>query len=297
MQLPCIEFKPVTYDDIPDIVSYLKLANYEESNHNIVNLIMWKEYFPLWISRKENYICLIGMHLNEWFMYMPLCIPEYFDEAINYMYNCFKKSGVPVIMSCFTENEALRVKELYKGIKVIEDRDGFDYVYETERLRDFKGKKLQKKRNHLNSFYKEHDFIYEDISFDNVDECLEFLDEWNSKSEDVMASQEKEGSKEILRLWGKIPCNGGLIRINGKVEALIVGSHSSIEMGQINIEKANPEIRGCYQAILKEYIQRHLKSTRLLNREDDMGLESLRHAKQAYSPCMMIKKYRLVEEV
>ena len=80
------------------------------------------------------------------------------------------------------------------------------------------------------------------------------------------------------------------------MEAFIIGSHSSISMGQINVEKASPSVRGCYQAILKEYIERHLTTRKYLNREDDMGLETLRHAKQAYHPCMMIKKYRLIEE-
>ena len=64
-------------------------------------------------------------------------------------------------------------------------------------------------------------------------------------------------------------------------------------MGQSNIEKADPNVRGAYQAILKEFIERHFKDLPYLNREDDMGLESLRHAKEALAPCFMIKKYRL----
>ena len=52
-----------------------------------------------------------------------------------------------------------------------------DYVYEVASLKSFAGKKLQKKRNHLNAFYKEYDgrWSYESITSQNAQECIEFL--------------------------------------------------------------------------------------------------------------------------
>ena len=295
---PCQAFKRVANEDIDDIVHFLKLAQYEESNHNIVNMIMWQDYYPLWIKKEEHYISLIGKHLGEWFMYMPLCEKEFFLTAIQESYDCLKQANIPIVMSCFTEKEASIVQQVYPNMNVIEDRDGFDYVYETEKMRTFSGKKLQKKRNHLNAFYKiyGHCYSYEDISDDNIPECIAFLDDWKTESDDMMVIEEKKGVVEILKIWDRLPCSGGILRVEGKVEAFIVGSHSTQQMGQINVEKANPSVRGSYQAILKEYIERHLKKQKYLNREDDMGLEALRHAKQAYHPCMMIKKYRIIEE-
>ena len=41
------DFDPVTVDDYPLIQRYLSLAQYEESNHNLVNMILWIDSYPL----------------------------------------------------------------------------------------------------------------------------------------------------------------------------------------------------------------------------------------------------------
>lgn len=295
-ECPCKKFVQVTDEDINELIYFLSRAQYEESNHNVVNMIMWRNFYPLWICRQPNYISLIGRHLGQWFMYMPLCEEKYFEEAVLCTKQYFDEARISFVMSCFTEKEMLKVKAIVPDVQIIEDRDGFDYVYEKEKLISFSGKKLQKKRNHLNAFYNEYQnrYQYEEMTVDNLKECEAFLNQWKLNDEDRMSLEERKGVKEIFRLWEKLPCNGGLIRIDGEVKAFIIGSHSSERMGQINVEKADSNIRGLYQAILKEYLQRHLKSCQYLNREDDMGLESLRRAKQAYHPCWMIHKYRLI---
>ncbi len=292
---PCHNYHELKDEDIPLLKKYLDLAQYEESNHNLVNLIMWRDYFPLWINPQEHYLSLIGKHLNKWFMYMPLCEPGYFEEAVVKTEECFRSTNTPFMMSCYTEQNALRALKAIPELEMIEDRDGFDYVYETEKMRTFAGKKLQKKRNHLNAFYKENEghWVYEDITPDNIPEVKEFLVNWRLDDPDEFLKEEKKGINEVFRLWEVLPCKGGLIRIDGKIVAFEIGSRTSVRMGQSNIEKADPNVRGAYQAILKEFIERHFKDLEYLNREDDMGLESLRHAKEALAPCFMIKKYRL----
>lgn len=295
---PCISYVQVKDEDIDVLMEYLKRAQYEESNHNVVNMIMWRNFYPLWMCRQPHYISLIGRHLGQWFMYMPLCEEMYFEEAVLCTKHYFDEANISFVMSCFTEKEMEKVKRLMPEIQVIEDRDGFDYIYEKEKFLTFGGKKLQKKRNHLNAFYKEYQnrYEYEELTSENLKECEAFLNQWKLKDEEAMSLEERKGVKEIFRLWDQLPCTGGLIRIDKEVKAFIIGSYSSERMGQINVEKADANIRGLYQAILKEYLHRHLKSCQYLNREDDMGLESLRRAKQAYHPCWMVHKYRLIEE-
>lgn len=293
----CPAFQRVCDADIAVIADYLRLAQYEESNHNIVNLFEWRHCFPLWMHRKAHYLLLIGRYAGTWFLYMPLCEPRYLEEALLFADLCFKEAGVPLVMNCYTAEMKERVCGLWPDVEVIEERDGFDYVYETAKLRTFSGKKLQKKRNHLNAFYQQYAdrYDYEAIRETNMADCLTFLDEWNAGKSDPMLKEEQRGIKEVFRLWKSLGASGGLIRIDGRVKAFIVGSRGDDRMGQINIEKADPAIRGLYQAILKEYIDRHLDGTVYLNREDDMGSDALRQAKQAYHPCFMIRKYRLIK--
>ena len=45
------------------------------------------------------------------------------------------------------------------------DRDGYDYLYEVDRLADLTGKKLHAKRNHINRFVENNpSWVYEEIT-------------------------------------------------------------------------------------------------------------------------------------
>lgn len=292
---PCNEFRLLVDEDIPVVMEYLNKAKYTESNHNIVNMIMWRFYFPLYICIQKDYLCLIGMHKNQWFMYMPLCEKPYFKQAVCCVRTYFENANIPFVMSCFTKDEAYMVKEMFDDMDVIEDRNGFDYVYSVEQLVSLSGKKLQKKRNHLNAFYKEYEnrYTYERLNRENFWECIAFLDAWKQGEEDAMLIEEKKGIKEVFRLWDVLPCKGGLLRVDNEVKAFIISSPLCGDMAQINVEKADIFIRGCYQAILVEHMKDCLLEYAYVNREDDMGMGSLRQAKMAYNPCDMILKYRL----
>ena len=86
----------------------------------------------------------------------------------------------------------------------------------------------------------------------------------------------------------------GIIRINGKIEAVTMGEFAktnSKETVIVHVEKADDRIRGLYQAINNEFCKRLPEETVYVNREEDMGLENLRQTKLSYKPVMMGEKY------
>ena len=84
--------------------------------------------------------------------------------------------------------------------------------------------------------------------------------------------------------------------MDGKMEAFTIGSFNPLEnMAVIHIEKANPEMRGLYQYINREFLLHAYPTAALVNREDDMGLEGLRKAKMSYNPIGFARKYSVTE--
>ncbi len=296
MTLNEIDFDPITTDDLPEIQSYLELCKYEESNHNIVNLYLWLEWYPLFKYKTKDYYLLLGIHEQELFLYMPLCKEEYFDEAILKAKCIFDRYQVPFVLSCFTDKMMAHVLRLFPEYQAVPAPDSYDYVYLTEKLCTLSGKKLQKKRNHLNAFYSmyENRYTYESLNQENIKECIEFLKTWKSEVvEDDFFVYEKRGVFRVLENYDKLFCKGGCIRIDGEVKAFAIGSVLSDKMCQENIEKADDSIRGLYQAVMKEMLSHEFNEFIYCNREDDMGRENIRHAKKAYSPEFMIEKYKL----
>ena len=77
------------------------------------------------------------------------------------------------------------------------------------------------------------------------------------------------------------------------MKAFLIASLATNDMVQINIEKADPSIRGLYQAIEKIFLEKNYPNIEWVNREDDMGIEALILAKRALNPSHMIDKYRI----
>ena len=65
-------------------------------------------------------------------------------------------------------------------------------------------------------------------------------------------------------------------------------------MAHIFFEKANPNIRGLYQAINRDFLMHEFAATEFVNREEDMGLPGLRQAKMEYNPDHFAEKYDVV---
>jgi hypothetical protein len=58
----------------------------------------------------------------------------------------------------------------------------------------------------------------------------------------------------------------------------------------IHIEKAHNEYEGSYQAINNLFLKNYNENVEYVNREQDLGIEGLRRAKESYKPYRMIKK-------
>lgn len=292
------DFEQVGINDIPLLKKYLSLAQYEEANHNLIGFMVWLDTYPLWKYEGDEWLVLLGVHEGQLFIYMPLCREEKFAEAILAAKQIFDRYHMPFILSCYTQEAMDKVLQLFPNYTSEAFRDAADYVYLCEKLRTFSGKKLQKKRNHLNAFYKQYEnrWIYEPLKQENMAELIEFLGAWHKEDDDFMMAYEKLGILRVLEHWQELDGRGGIIRIDGKIEAFVIGSRLSARMCQMNVEKANEGIRGLYQAICKEFLQHEYLDTIYVNREDDMGLAELRHAKEAYHPEYLIMKYRLMKQ-
>ena len=94
--------------------------------------------------------------------------------------------------------------------------------------------------------------------------------------------------------FGELDYRGGAIVINGKVEAFALGEPLNEDTVVIHIEKANPDIPGLYAAINQLFCRHVWSHMKYVNREQDLGVEGLRKAKESYYPHHMVRKYTIV---
>ena len=152
---------------------------------------------------------------------------------------------------------------------------------------------MQKRRNHFNAFMNtyENKFIYRQVTKDDRDEIEMLLNTWQENKQGKYAiDYEKEGILSLIDLMPILDYKMSCIEIDGKIEAFIIGSMLNHNTVQIHVEKANNNIRGLYVAIFKYFLENEYDDVLYVNREEDMGLEGLRKAKESYKPIFLAEK-------
>lgn len=195
---------------------------------------------------------------------------------------------------CIAEEQLPYLKAFFgERLIVKEQRDYFDYVYLRENLATLKGRRFHSKKNHVNSFCKKYNFVYEELSENNLAECLEFSHSWFMMGK---STQRLEAERQVIdkafRNFNKLGLKGALIRVNGKVVAYALGEPMyDGETFCVHFEKASPEYPQAYAVINKLFAEKSLGDYKYINREDDAGVEGLRKAKMSYQPEYLVKKY------
>ena len=147
-----------------------------------------------------------------------------------------------------------------------------------------------KKRNRVNQFRKNYDYVYEPLTDAILDEIIEFQQSWcqiNNCGQSEGLVEEDHAIHRILHHWHDIPnlC-GGAIRVGKKIEAYTVGELAG-NMLVVHYEKASLEYGAAYQVINKEFLSHMVAEhpeLEIVNREEDMNDEGLRAAKMSYLP-------------
>ena len=219
-----------------------------------------------------------------------------------------RERGIPCRITGMTEADRQELESFFPNQFVIRSaRDNFDYVYTLDALADLKGKKLQKKRNHFNRFRAEHpDYRVEPICCGNIARIQHMVNDWyvSRKLSDPEGDYflESVALAKAFRHYDALGMEGLALLEGDRVLAVTMGSPMSKDMMDVHFEKAVEDVHGAYNAINCEYA-RHIRlkfpHIRVLNREDDMGLEGLRNAKLSYMPDHMIEKYHacLMEDI
>lgn len=175
-----------------------------------------------------------------------------------------------------------------------------NYVYYLDNFKTFGGKKLQKKRNHLNYFLTNYSGNVEikniqDVSDDDIlNYCKEHILEYQNQEN----LNEMKTYEEFIRNQRKVSnkFKGIVIYINNKIEAITL-CYTRTSVCEIIIEKASQTIRGLYQYLISQNLLFNNINQMYMDRQDDADSEQLRKSKLSYYPVYTIKRYSSDDEI
>ena len=231
-------------------------------------------------------------------MYLfPLCTGD-LKQVIDTIIHDANTRGIPCRITSLTHEDCDTLEALYPDkFRFHHDRNSFDYIYNIEDLATLKGKKFQKKRNHLNKFKQLHpDYRVEPITEKNISLVEDLLNRWYKNRLDTDPSadfyMEQVAIYKSLRHLEELGMEGLVLMDGQACLAMTLGSPLADNTFDVQFEKAIDET--AYVAMCSSFaahLMEKYPDLRYLNREDDLGIEGLRKSKLAYNPVTMIEKH------
>jgi hypothetical protein len=254
------------------------------SEFTFANIYLFRDRHNYRISKLgDELFVIIGCDEDESFFMLPFGLP---DEAV--LKELFDRYSM---MKAVTEAQIQLLER--RGYKVFEDRDNFDYLYSRQELVNLTGRKFHKKKNLLNMFIKNNNCQAKPLLEEYRNDALEVLHAWN---EQHAGSGDFAASEEALEKMWQLQLCGGIFYIDGRPVAYNLGE--KLALGKsfvIHFEKAilADEFRGIYQFINQAFASILPEKYEIINREQDLGEQGLRQAKQSYKPVGFVKKYKV----
>lgn len=292
-------FRKLSLDDKPSFDRIFKQLQPETSDLTFTNLYMWQHSYGLKVFYEPD--------LDFWFLWAkPPTWISFFLPPVGDWGNQAKVAEALRLIKDWSraENSELLIRRAPKQLvevlsqvdpmlEYLEDRKTFDYIYNPNDLIHLAGRRFHGRRNHLNQFLRKYQWEYSPLTPALVEDCLNLETDWfNIKQNSGRKLKEEEQAMAVvLHNFQNFHLHGGVIKVDGKIQALAVGEKLNKNTAVIHIEKANIEFDGIYIAINQQFTLHTWADCEFINREEDMGIEGLRKAKLSYNPVKMIEKF------
>ena len=317
-----IEWKDVELSDKPAVEDKICASGCHGADYGFANLYIWRKAYRPQIAFCGSRL-LVGM--PQWNVY---AYPKGDGDV--------RPSMELLLEEAHARGEKLRVRGLTDKtleeflpiygdrFEIIEDRDNADYIYMTSKLCDLPGRHLSSKRNHIKHFERNGEWEFHKITAgscsciasgcsdeaaagegeriykkSSIEEARAFVDEFYKEKGDPDLAAEAQAIEEMFTHYEELGFIGGLLYQKGEPVAFTAGTRLDNEVFDVHFEKALPGVEGAYTMVNREFarmIHAELPEIEAFNREEDMGLEGLRRAKESYHPDILLMKYFAVEK-
>lgn len=293
-------FKPLDINDKELFDKYLKPYTFKTCEYSFTNLFIWRKGCDIQYTLLDDILIIRKMNFDGTLHFMqPVGYTKgNLKTVIDKLLTLKREQHLDYLFRDAEESFISDLSDIYPDKFIIEeDRDNFDYIYSSKSLIELSGKKLHSKKNHYNHFIKHNKYRTAPISQGNIHECIASAREWCNRNDcKGYLLYELRAISELLNNMNKLYFDGMAIYVKDKISAFTIGERLNDEMAVIHIEKADSDINGLYAYINRSFIENYYSDIPYINREQDLGIEGLRQAKETYQPIKLEKKYMVREK-
>jgi hypothetical protein len=289
------DFKKIRLEDKPIFDTHYQHYPPMHSGELFTTMISWGEYVEYRYAKIDDTIIILSKDSNGTVLHPPS--GKFNIDLFKQVMSLAEKEDS--VFGFIKQAEKNLLATQFPTVKIEEDRDFFDYVYQASDLAELPGTKYGKIRNRLHKFTKNFSYTTEEIAENNMDEVHEFLKRWclwKDCGSDELLENERKAIIYSMKHFFDFSLKGLALRIDGKIQAIAVYEKMNTDTVVVHFEKGSPDFDGIYKAINMETAQRVRHLVPFIDREEDLGIPGLRQAKLSYHPDHFIEVYYATKE-
>jgi hypothetical protein len=290
-----LPFQPVTIDDKETLQFFFNKVAYGNCDFSFSNIFSWKRFYDTTYSVEGDYL---------YFRFQPAgALPGYLfpvgegnlKNAIERIKQDADERATELRLYAITQKMFDLLEDVMPGQFIFEkDRDWYEYIYSSKDLITLVGKKYQAKRNHINKFKRTYQWEYLPITRDIIPDCLNLYERWCAENGGCNSAQslieERIATQRAFSNFERLGLIGGALRINGEILAYSFGQPLTKNTFGVHAEKSLYKIDGGFAMINREFAEHNCAAYTYINREEDLGIDSLRQSKMSYHPTILLEK-------
>ncbi len=287
-----LNFRKITKEDVPTIKYFTHNCGVRSCDFTLCGIYLWGIYYGYEICVFEETLFLKGVDESGRSAFALPIGRLQGENAVEVVIDYCNNHGIEARFSFVPADRV----DYFKGGNALKLFGWSDYIYDAESLATLSGKALHKKKNRFNKFTKSNpDYSFEKVTETNICELREFYNCFlkENPTSDARLNAEAVIIKKALDEFSLLGLDGGILKVNKKVVAFAIGEKVGDTL-YIHFEKADRKYDGSYEAINMLFVKNFKKDAKYVDREEDMGDEGLRRAKNAYNPLFLADKYEVV---
>lgn len=294
-----MNFRKLTLEDRELINKYIHPYKFLSCEYSFTTLYIWKDLCDIQFALYKDALIIKKMDFEGNYHFMqPLGYKEEdLKELLEHLWQYKSENNMRYVFKDLEEEFIEKIKSLSiedQEIYIKEDRDNFDYLYEAEKLIKLSGKKLHGQKNHYNYFVREYDYEVKEIQGEDViKDVIIAAEKWyiENDKKDRIIYHEMKAIEELVDNMDLFNLKGIAVYVDGEVVAFSLGEKLNDKLAVIHIEKGDTNYRGVYSFINRTFIDMCFNDVKIINREQDLGIEGLRKVKLSYHPMRLEKKF------
>lgn len=293
MPMSNLEFTKLEIEHIPLIRPFFLQQKRRICDCTIGSALMWRDYFDNCFAIVDDTLIFRSRYLDGQYVF-TVPIGKNVEHLLDLTEEYCRERNIPLEFCTVTPMDLELLRGRWPDMTVEDNRDWYDYLYESRDIVEFAGKKYANQRNHIRRFERDcPDWSFSPMTVDDVEEVRafyqNFLRERSKESETAQAEIEK--IFEVLDRFEEYGFLGGILRAGGGIVGISLGEIVRDTLF-VHIEKADIRHSGVYQKLVncfaKEFVTEEVK---FINREEDVGDPGLRKSKLSYRPLKLLEKY------